>query len=1083
MLPRDKPPPASSRPLLPLPSQLLSRKQCVGGALGGSVADKLVAASVIDTAWSNNSRTVPDARVYVDLMCHAWAEGHIHDLYLRRKDMDSIRHCIDAIVLGRCGATDAATAGVLARPLAEAVRRYRIGGLPTHRPDRIPGDSNVIIYAATQMHAEFFRHIGPDSKYGVVRALKAYLETAIQRALKRHAEGSDSASPPVDADRWRVLLHGKPMERIAKAALLLALRITALSPRRRRFVEAWSPPRPYNAEKALARALRCTHVPDFVRVIVAEASGWLHEGRPGDQAAAAAAAAAAEAAVAARQLPTADKRVSAPPERLGKWDTTGPADESGDEDSAYESSSSRSSSAESDGSGLVEDEGEGSPAAASGDDEATAARPPPTPGSYLAFWRWLRDNPLNAVYLRHRMIGVERTWVEEHRERAGVSVHGLVEAVVPQCDANANVAAEEGEEEEEVGFVDITGGDEGAAGGDDDDDADATGGGDDAAEVGSGAPRPVPSYLPHKLSTIMPLGRGAARSLPVRLDGQFVCQCSLLPDYYRPQGYDTPVDVAFRLLFPHLPLRPGESRGVSAVTDGHSISFAVVRATPKSIAAVAAKTERRAQAEDPAAAALAVDVDTATVGVLRHIASKLLPPIALPIMAQSARDQAALRAAFRNGIAGLPPPPPPPPPPAPGEGRRATMSHQAHGHAPPRRVASSRPGEYAPWERLVRVDSGATNIVTCVETLADGTQRVWKLTRKEWRDRTQAERRLSRARLWTAALRRPAAQGAAPDTAGAFVRLAAADAPLAQTSDLGELARYLQLRESVQDEVWAEMRKRRWRHAAFRAWQVRGQVLAQFWGRVRAGRLEDGTAGVTPMVAYGDASFSSSGRGRPTAPTTAVLKACCDVMGPGAVVLVTEHRSSKCCADCGHVMRKVFTLFASPRQQRKEVKAAARAAARGRVPRRERVLHYVRGLMLCGNLLCSRASSLKDRDINATENIELAFLALDMGLPLPAHMQQRNHKKEDATNYTVNFIIREPPKVCVSLRDGDGWETYIHRVAAREAKAATTYPPPSWPALLPADPTRLNSSQRRLARRAELRRVAAAGGGGEIGAM
>ena len=41
--------------------------------------------------------------------------------------------------------------------------------------------------------------------------------------------------------------------------------------------------------------------------------------------------------------------------------------------------------------------------------------------------------------------------------------------------------------------------------------------------------------------------------------------------------------------------------------------------------------------------------------------------------------------------------------------------------------------------------------------------------------------------------------------------------------------------------------------------------------RARAGRLADGTAGVHPVIAYGDANFASSFHGSISAPTTAAV--------------------------------------------------------------------------------------------------------------------------------------------------------------------------------------------------------------------
>ena len=75
-------------------------------------------------------------------------------------------------------------------------------------------------------------------------------------------------------------------------------------------------------------------------------------------------------------------------------------------------------------------------------------------------------------------------------------------------------------------------------------------------------------------------------------------------------------------------------------------------------------------------------------------------------------------------------------------------------------------------------------------------------------------------------------------------------------------------------------------------------MLRVFFGRVKAGRLEDGTANVSPFIAYGDARFSASAVGRRAGPTSAVYHAAVHVFGYGRVFLTAEHRSTRCCACC-----------------------------------------------------------------------------------------------------------------------------------------------------------------------------------------
>ena len=86
--------------------------------------------------------------------------------------------------------------------------------------------------------------------------------------------------------------------------------------------------------------------------------------------------------------------------------------------------------------------------------------------------------------------------------------------------------------------------------------------------------------------------------------------------------------------------------------------------------------------------------------------------------------------------------------------------------------------------------------------------------------------------------------------------------------------------------------KLHWAHAAFRTWSRGHAILEGFWARIRAGRLEDGTAGVRPVILYGAAMFGATGRGRRSAPTTAMRTACITACGAAWVSDADERRSS-----------------------------------------------------------------------------------------------------------------------------------------------------------------------------------------------
>ena len=315
------------------------------------------------------------------------------------------------------------------------------------------------------------------------------------------------------------------------------------------------------------------------------------------------------------------------------------------------------------------------------------------------------------------------------------------------------------------------------------------------------------------------------------------------------------------------------------------------------------------------------------------------------------------------------------PPAAPASGHSATHGRVQAGTV--RQPAGQRGGPVH-YSRCVGVDTGLVNIVMAYEELPFWCRRryrKWTLTRKQWRVQTHADRRMARVRAWTAAL---------------SVEFTALAAVSHKSQRLEDLAAYCVVVTRVRRAILDETLKPRWAEEAFDRWQAGHRVLHSFWASVKAGRAEDGTAGVVPVIAYGDAKFSSTGRGRHSSPTVAVLDACVAVMGADNVKMVTEHRSSKCCADCGEPMQRVYTHTRSKRELEADARAAARATRPGAPPARPRhSRREVRGLHRCANPHCpDHARSLKDRDVNACRNILAAFHGLHAGVGVPVHMRK-----------------------------------------------------------------------------------------------
>ena len=403
---------------------------------------------------------------------------------------------------------------------------------------------------------------------------------------------------------------------------------------------------------------------------------------------------------------------------------------------------------------------------------------------------------------------------------------------------------------------------------------------------------------------------------------------------------------------------------------------------------------------------------------------------------------------------------------------------------------------------------------------------MWRLSRAEWRALVMADRRIVRARKWTAGLAaRPEPADPGSDRNGAFVRLSDPGV-WPKTSLASQYVRHMAIKATVEPAIFAETLKSRWADEEFRAKRAKAQVLHAFWSRVRRGRLEDGTAGVTPMVAYGDANLATSIGGRLSAPTTAAYVACCHAMGPENVVLTTEHRSSKCCSACGHVLRKVLSPNVSRRAQRKHDyklgQEDLRSAQQGEAYVEPAWARYatpnwaaLRGLLACNNSSCQdNHASFVDRDLNAARNIRRAFETADRfkcmsadehaapdARKLPDHMLKMSHKADDAEQMVVPFIV--PVDILHRVPHGDGGTSKPRaRAAKREElriKWKTDAPlagPPSDPhMLLPMAPGPVAEvggawrsfawpARRRRGRERDARRAAGGGGrarGGGIG--
>jgi len=278
--------------------------------------------------------------------------------------------------------------------------------------------------------------------------------------------------------------------------------------------------------------------------------------------------------------------------------------------------------------------------------------------------------------------------------------------------------------------------------------------------------------------------------------------------------------------------------------------------------------------------------------------------------------------------------------------------------------------------RILGVDTGRINLVTTYEQHGNcGRHSSFTLTAAGWRDATGAARRAARSAWLTRGL------------AAEYAQLARVTPKVAT---LDEYLGYCAVAQAVRPAILEVTCTRTWANASFSAWRVAQRVRAAFLGRVAAGSVYHGTAGVAATFAWGDGmegTMRPNQRGMAPAPSTALLLAAQAVARcrPGGdAVLFPEHRSTKCCAACGTVMLKTWVRSgASKRERQRAARAArraARAAAAGRPHRQPRPPGEWRENH--GLRYCPSCCAFRDRDVDAAASIRDAAAACAAGSSL-----------------------------------------------------------------------------------------------------
>jgi hypothetical protein len=176
------------------------------------------------------------------------------------------------------------------------------------------------------------------------------------------------------------------------------------------------------------------------------------------------------------------------------------------------------------------------------------------------------------------------------------------------------------------------------------------------------------------------------------------------------------------------------------------------------------------------------------------------------------------------------------------------------------------------------------------------------------------------------------------------------------------------------DDVFREKFRRCWRREKFRVYKLKNAYVDGFLNKLAEG------SSVDPVIGYGSARFSSGGRHERSVPTVWMLRRFKRRFKD--IVMMKEHRTSKCCSKCGAVLYTV-------RQN-------------GRADGRPEL----RGLRWCGSTMCR---CFRDRDANAARNILLCLRRAIKGLPRPSYLC-RNTDRPNEDKEKHFWTIANPTK-------------------------------------------------------------------------
>lgn len=186
-----------------------------------------------------------------------------------------------------------------------------------------------------------------------------------------------------------------------------------------------------------------------------------------------------------------------------------------------------------------------------------------------------------------------------------------------------------------------------------------------------------------------------------------------------------------------------------------------------------------------------------------------------------------------------------------------------------------------------------------------------------------------------------------------------------KTADPTVFKAYLDTYSECHKKIWTTKAHARYARSDMDVYGGKLRALDQFWGQVKKSAQ---SGGKKVGILYGACgkTMNPTGRGELSVPVRQVLYRC-QRMFP--TVLVPENNTTKCCAQCGCHLRKLYGAKGGPKGNLLPFEIKEKGVKKVEI----------RGLRLCMNRACSlwsdRNCPYVDRDENAAINIHVAACA------------------------------------------------------------------------------------------------------------